>query len=63
MAFHQMWEIMTIEVSQILQEELSSIIDRITGRLIAELQERAATFQPVRGTTGMTTRGDLDEGA
>ena len=35
----QMQEMITLEVSLILQEELSGIVDQIVGRLIAKFEE------------------------
>ena len=52
----------TVEVSQILQEELSGVMDRVTSRLIARLKEGCATLHPVGGAAEMTTGWDLDVG-
>ena len=58
----QIREMIATEVLQILQEELSCIVDRITGKLIAKFEERTETFQTVRKTADMITGGDRDVG-
>ena len=57
----QIWEMITIEVSNIVQEELFGVVDRITGRLIAKFEERTAAFQTTMSIVEMTVVGDFVE--
>ena len=49
-----------MEVFQILQEELPSVVDRITSRVISRLEEQITALQSMGGAVkGMSAGGEL----
>ena len=53
-----------MEVSQILQEELFGVVNRVTARVMAKFEEQISALQTMRDVaTGMTIRGVLVVGS
>ena len=55
----QLWEMISMEVSQILREELFGVVDRVNARVIAKFEEHVAALQSVRDVATRMTSGGV----